>query len=156
MRRWLYNPEGTLIQEITLNASGGVEYRFDIVNNSSSWTEKRMYLPPDILQYRIIADRDANSRLVRAIYLNSKGDQLRVDVYHYDKSGMLTRVDMANMGESLYEYDHNRDLRRKTINMPGASAHGDIHEFTYDERRLLIRDDYLKRSTTTFQYTLRR
>jgi hypothetical protein len=154
VRRWLYDAEGRLSQEITYDQKGDVDYWFDVVRDGEDWTEQRMYSPPDHLQYRIAADRDANGRLSRATHYDPAGQVIRLDSYAYDSLGLLVRVAMGHMGERIYEYDEHQNLKRKSIIMPGMSVYGDVHEFGYDNRGLLIRMDHLHFSATTFEFTL--
>jgi hypothetical protein len=153
VRRWLYDAEGRLSQEITYDAKGDIEYWFDVARDGHKWTEKRMYSPQDRLLYRIAADRDASGRLLHATYYDPVGQSIRSDSYSYDSLGLLVRVALGHMGECIYEYDQRQNLARRSNNLPGMSAYGDVHEFGYDDRDLLIRMDHLHFSVTTFAFT---
>lgn len=153
VRRWRYDAEGRLTREVTYDATGAVEYWFDIVHDDLGWIEKRMYSWPDHLQYRIVSDRDASGWLLRAIYHDPAGQVLRADTYDYDSLGLLVHVAMGHIGECSYAYDQRRNLQRKSRILPGMSEYGDIHEFAYDHRDLLIRMDHRHFCTTTFVLT---
>jgi len=111
-----------------------------------------MYYGPGILNYRIVAERDANGRLSRATYYDATGAIKRSDSYVYDHLGRLVCIDMGNMGQSVYEYE-NQNLVRRSRNLPGASAYGDVAEFAYDYRGLLTSMDHLHFSVTSLSYT---
>ncbi len=153
VRRWRYDVQGRLSQEITYDAKGDIQYRLDVVRDRQGWTEKQMYSPLDRLQYRIAADRDVSGRLLRVAYHNPAGQIIRSDSYEYDSLGLLVRVAAAAMGEYIYEYDQRQNLKRKFRNLPGMSVYGDVHEFEYDDRNLIIRMDHLHFSVTTFAFT---
>jgi hypothetical protein len=147
-----YDGAGRLCKETSYAAPGEVDYHFDIVYSGDRWTEKLMYYGPEILNYRIVAERDANGRLSRATYYDATGEIKRSDSYVYDHLGRLVRIDMGNMGQSVYEYE-NQNLVRRSRNLPGASAYGDVAEFAYDYRGLLTRMDQLHFSVTSLSYT---
>jgi YD repeat-containing protein len=152
-RRWMYDAQGRLSQEITYDAKGDIEYWFDIASDGQDWTQKRMYYPPDRLHYRIAADRDASGRLLQTTYYDPAGQSTRSDSYSYDSLGLLVRVAVGHMGERVYEYDQRQNLKRRSNNLPGMSAYGDVHEFGYDDRDLVVRMDHLHFSVTTFAFT---
>ncbi len=150
---WIYDGNGKLAQEIAYEGSGKADWRFDIIYGNGGWKEKRMYSAPDNLQYTIVADRDASGKLLRANYSDPTGKTIRLDLYVYDSRGLLERVDMGHMGDRLYEYDSHQRLMRKIVNLPGASAYGEIYEFEYDDRDLLTRIVRLHFSVTALDFT---
>jgi YD repeat-containing protein len=139
VRRGLYDAGGQLVQDITFDAAGNPEYRFEIAYQGENWTEKRMYSPPDGLHYRISSQRDPSGRLTQAVYRDATDQTIRMDSYAYDARGRIVRVEMGNLGESTYEYDERDNLVRKSRIMPGASVLGEVYEFDYDARDLLVR-----------------
>ncbi|MFZ0772824.1 MAG: hypothetical protein WCA49_10340 [Candidatus Sulfotelmatobacter sp.] len=153
IHEWFYDGEGKLVQEIAYEGSGKVDWRFDVAYDNRGWKEKRMYSAPDRLHYTIVADRDAGGTLWRATYSNPTGETIRSDSYLYDSRGLLERVDMGHMGERLYEYDSHERLQRKTVNLPGASAYGEVYEFEYDDRDLLTHITRLHFSATLLDFT---
>jgi RHS Repeat len=153
VRRWLYDAQGKLSQEIACDAKGGIEYWFDVTCDDKGWREKRMYYPPGQLHYRIAADRDANGRLLRATYYDPAGESIRSDSYSYDNLGLLVRVATGQTGECVYDYDQRQNLKRKSNNLPGMSAYGDVYELKYDDRNLMVQVDHLNFSVTTFTFT---
>jgi hypothetical protein len=120
------------------------------------WTEKRMYSPPGLLHYRIVAERGEHGRLLRAMYEGATGEPLRTDSYEYGADGLLRRVDMGPMGERTYGYDERANLTLKRVNLPGASAHGEVYEFVYGTRGLLNRMTRRHVVVVMFEYTLDR
>lgn len=150
--RCAYDDEGRLRKETFYKAPGEVDYQFDIVYDDDRWKEKRMYSGPGRLHYRIAAERDANGKLLRAIYYDETGVIKRSDSYVYDHLGQLVHVDMGNTGQCVYEYE-NQNLIRRSRNLPGASVYGDFAEFEHDYRGLLTRMDHLHFSVTSLSYT---
>jgi YD repeat-containing protein len=150
VRRGLYDAGGQLVQDITFDAAGNPEYRFEIAYQGENWTEKRMYSPPDRLHYRISPQRDPSGRLAQAVYRDATDHTIRMDSYAYDARGRIVRVEMGNLGESTYEYDERGNLVRKSLIMPGASVLGEVYEFDYDARDLLVRMRQEQVSLTRF------
>ncbi len=138
VRQALYDGDGRLVQDTIYNAAGNADYRFEILYHGDDWTEKRMYSPPDRLHYRISAERDASGNLLRAVYLNAGNQTIRVDSYSYDAHGRIVHTELGNLGESTYEYDERNNLVRKSRVMPGASVLGEVFEFEYDDRDLIV------------------
>jgi len=153
IRDWRYDGFGGLLREITYDKSGGLDYWLEVVYDGQHWKEKRMYSGQDRLSYRIVAQRNAGGRLLQAIYQGPEGDTIRLDSFEYDSSGVLIRVGMEHMGERLYQYDARGNLGRKVVIQPGASAYGEVYEFQYDSRDLIVRMDYLHFSVTLFEFT---
>jgi len=139
VRQWSYDRRGRPVEEITYGPSGQVENRFEVTYDGGVWIEKRMYSPPGTLHYRVVAERGEHGRLLQARYEGAAGEPLRTDGYEYGADGLLRRVDMGQMGERAYEYDARNSLTLKRVSMPGASAHGEVYDFTYDARGLLTR-----------------
>jgi len=148
----VYDGEGRLRKEISYKAPGEVDYQFDIVYGGDRWKEKLMYSGPGRFHHRIAAERDADGRLLRALYYDGTGVIKRSDFYVYDHLGQLVRTDMGNMGQYMYEYE-NQNLIRRSRNLPGASVYGDVAEFEHDYRGLLTRMDHLHFSVTSLSYT---
>jgi hypothetical protein len=153
VRRWLYDVRGNLSQEITYDSRGDIDYWFEVMGNGQGWTEKRMYSRPNHLQYRIAAERNGSGRLRRTTYYDSNAQAMRADSYSYDSMGLLVRVEVGGMGECLYEYDQRQNLKRKSKILPGMSEYGEVYEFTYDDRDLVVRMEHLHFSVTTFVFT---
>jgi hypothetical protein len=62
-------------------------------------------------------------------------------------------VSMAHMGEWIYEYDEDDNLKKKTGLLPSASAFGENFEFQYDRRGLLVQSHHLHYNITVFEYS---
>lgn len=154
MYEWLYDEKGRLLREIAYEASGTINYRIEsIYNHDDDWKEKRMYLSGNDIHYRIVANREAQGRLTEGIYYDSSDQRIRIDAYVYDDRGRLVRVSMGHMGEWIYEYDEDDNLKKKTGLLPSASAFGENFEFQYDGRGLLVQSNYLHYNITVFEYT---
>ena len=153
VRRWNYDRRGRPVGEVTYGRSGQVEYRFEVAYDDAGWTEKRMYSSPGTVHYRVVAERGAGGRLLRARYEGPAHEALRTDSYQYGANGLLRRVDMGPLGESTYEYDERGNLTLKRTDMPGASADGEVYVFVYDARDLLTRMTRRHFVAITFEYT---
>jgi YD repeat-containing protein len=147
-----YDDGGKLLEDVAYDRLGNVDYRFDIAYDGRGWTERRMSSPPGRLHYRIVADRDAAGRLVRATFYDPNGETLRSDAYEYDARGRLARVDAGHLGGRAYEYGEDGNLAGKRIDAPGASAFGEAYEFEYDGRGLLTRMSRLHFDDTRFSF----
>jgi hypothetical protein len=57
--------------------------------------------------HRIVAERDADGRLLGTTYLrgDSSGDPIRTDRYQYDDRDRLVEVAMGLLGACWFEYD---------------------------------------------------
>jgi hypothetical protein len=151
--RCVYDDEGMPRKEITYTVHGEVDYQFDISYSDGYWKERLMYSAPGRLHYRVVAERDASGRLLRAVFYDAAGLATRSDSYAYDSLGRLMRVDLGNIGQCVYEYDEKRNLIRRSRNLPGASAYGDVTEFEHDGQGLLTRMDHLHFSVTSLSFT---
>ncbi|HYK05721.1 MAG TPA: hypothetical protein VE974_28485 [Thermoanaerobaculia bacterium] len=152
VHQWDYDAGGLLLRELAYEAaSGAVRSTLDVLYDGDLWTEKRMHYAPHVLSYRIVAERDGEGRLARAVHLDPAGAPMRSDRYVFE-GRVLNRVDMGPMGQRLYDYDARGNLGRKSIEMPGASAHGEVYEFKYDERGLLTAMHHLHGRSTTFRH----
>jgi len=150
---WIYDEKGRPLREMAYE-SGKMNYRIEMIrNHADDWKEKRVYLSGNNLHYRIVAKRDASGRLMEGAYYDSSEQKIRTDSYVYDERDRLVMMSMGHMGEWIYEYDENENLKRKTGHLPGASAFGDTFEFQYDGRGLLVQRNHLHYSTTVFEYT---
>lgn len=153
IHEWRFDSEGRPLEEIAFGASGEVSYRFAFVySDAGPWVEKRMYLGSGDLHYRIAATRTEDGRIAAATYYDASGRQLRTDTYVYDGTGRLVEVDAGQMGAWIYEYDERNNLKRRTENTPGMSVLGNVVEFEYDDRGLLLRMTHLHYSVTTVEY----
>jgi YD repeat-containing protein len=153
VRQWAYGERGRPLRQTAYESSGKISYRIEsIYDRGAPWSEKRVYLSGDDLHYRIVAERDAAGRLAREVYYDASGRQMRADSYLYDGRGRLARVDMGHMGEWIYEYDAEDNLKRKAGNLPSASAFGETFEFQYDGRGLLVEKVHLHYSATVFEH----
>jgi YD repeat-containing protein len=151
---WIYDPKGRLLQEIAYDASGKINHRFDLAyDHADKWKEGRMYLTAGELHYRVVADRDADGRIIAATYYDSSDQSIRTDAYIYDDRGRLVELDMGHMGEWIYEYDENDNLERKTGHLPGANVFGEVFELEYNDQGLLIQMNHLNHGVTVFEYT---
>jgi YD repeat-containing protein len=149
----IYDERGRPLREIAYEASGTTTYRIEsIYNHDDDWKEKRVYLSGNEIQYRTVANRKAKGRLTEGIYYDSSDQRIRTDSYVYDDRGRLVRVSMGHMGEWIYEYDEDDNLKKKTGFLPSASAFGENFEFLYDGRGLLVQSNRLHYSITVFEY----
>lgn len=154
IQEWIYDSRGKLLREVTYDTAGRISNRFEYVyDQKGNWKEKLMYLEDDMLNYRIAANRDGDGRILESIYYDSSGKRIRTDSYIYNNHGRLVRLSMGHMGEWIYEYDRNFYLKRKSGNLPSASAFGENYEFEYNDRGLLIRMNHLHYNITIFEYT---
>jgi hypothetical protein len=108
-----------------------------------------------LLHYRIVPKRDTEERLLAGFYYDSTGREIRVDYYFYDECGRLIRISMGQIGEWIFEYYGDSSLKRKIGNLSGGNAFGEIFQFQYDDRRLLLRMNHLHHDITVFEYTVR-
>jgi YD repeat-containing protein len=154
IHEWIYDEKGRPLREIAYEASGKINYRLEsIYNHDDNWKEKRVYLSGNDIHYRIVANRDAKGRLTEGDYYDSSDQRIRTDSYVYDDRDRLVRVSMGHMGEWIYEYDENDNLKRKTGRLPSASVFGENFECQYDDRGLLIQRNHLYFDITVFEYT---
>ena len=152
--QWIYDEKGRPLREIAYEDSGKINYRIELIyNHDDDWKEKRVYLSGHDIHYRIVANREAKDRLTQGIYYDSSDQRIRTDSYVYDDRGRLVRVSMGHMGEWIYEYDEDDNLKKKTGLLPSASAFGENFEFQYDGRGLLVQRNHLHYSITVFEYT---
>jgi YD repeat-containing protein len=151
---WIYDRKGRPLQEIAYETSGEIKYRFEFVyDHDDNWMEKRMYLSSNKPHYRIVSHRDAHGRIITGNYYDSSGQWIRTDSYIYDDRGRLVRMSMGHMGEWIYEYDENNNLKKETGNLSSASVFGENFEFLYNDQGLLMRTKHLHYSVTVFEYT---
>jgi YD repeat-containing protein len=149
----IYDEQGRPLRETSYEPSGAINFKIEsIYNHDDDWQEKRVYLSGNDIHYRIVANREANGRLTEGIYYDSSDRRIRTDSYVYDNRGRLVRVRMGHMGEWIYEYDEDDNLKKKTGLLPSASAFGENFEFQYDDRGLLVQSNRLHYSITVFQY----
>ena len=106
------------------------------------------------LMYSVVADRDATGRLLTATYVQAGGaDAIRSDTYRFDDHGRLVEVDMSPLGDCVFEYGATHGLlTRRSRNLPGASAFGDVLELEYDTRELPVRLTHENQSLTVLEY----
>jgi YD repeat-containing protein len=155
IHEWIYNDRGELLREIDSEGSGKINYRIEsIYGHEINWTEKQVYLSGNEIHYRIVADRDPEGRLTEGTYYDSSDQRIRTDSYIYDDRGRLVKVSMGHLGEWIYEYDENDNLKRMTGNLASSSGFGENFEFEYEERELLIKRSHLNYEVTIFDYTL--
>jgi nuclear transport factor 2 (NTF2) superfamily protein len=151
---WIYDERGRPLREIAYEESGKSHYRVELIYNpDDDWREKRVYLSGNDIHYSIAADREANDRLTKEIYYDSSNQRVRTDSYVYDDYGRLVRVSMGHMGEWIYEYDGDNNLRKKTGLLPSSSVLGEEFEFQYDHRGMLVQSNHLHYSSTVFECT---
>lgn len=150
---WIYDPRGRPYQEIAYESSGKINYKFEFIYDDENWSEKRMYLSSNELNYRVVPNRDAHGRIITENYYDSPGQRIRTDSYIYDDLGRLVKVNMGHMGEWIYEYDGKNNLIKKIGNLPSVSAFGENFEFQYDDRGLLKQMIHFQYSVTVFEYT---
>jgi hypothetical protein len=155
LRRWLYE-QGKPLQELAYGRDGRLDWRWEIVYRPDGlWQEKRMHAASGEPMHSVVADRDANGRLLTATYVKAGGgaDAIRVDTYRYDDRGRLVEVDMGALGDCVFEYGAAHGLlTRRSRDMPGASAFGDVLELEYDTRELPVRLTRANRSLTVLEY----
>ena len=149
-----YDSYGRPLREIAYETSGRVSTRFEYVyDRGEAWVEQRVYLIGDALHYRIVSNRDAQGRIVGAVYLEPSGQTIRTDAYLYDEKSRLIMINMGHMGEWIFEYNGAGNLAKKNGQLPSASAFGANFEYEYDDRGLLTRMNHLHYRVTTFEYT---
>lgn len=155
LRRWLYE-DGRRLQELAYDRDGQLEWRCELVYRPDGlWREKRMYAASGEPMHSIAADRDANGRLLTATFVQAGGeaDVMRVDTYRYDDRGRLGEVDMGALGDCVFEYGAAHGLlTRRSRNLPGASAFGDVLELEYDTRELPVRLSHANRGQTVLEF----
>ncbi|HKR65685.1 MAG TPA: RHS repeat domain-containing protein [Thermoanaerobaculia bacterium] len=152
MRQWHYDQSGKLVKDVAYDKSGNAAYWFDVSYEGEGWSEKVMYSAPAILSYRIVATRDGNGRLSTAVWYDPTGKILRTHHYAYENC-LLVHIDMGEMGECVCDYDARGNLLRRSITSPGASERGDVTQFEYDDRGLLMRMTRIAEATMSFAYT---
>jgi YD repeat-containing protein len=151
---WVYDLEGRPLKEVAYHAKSQVNYEFRFIyDHQENWREKKMYVHGNQVSYVIIPDRDARGMILNGHYYDSSGRRIRTDSYIYDDRNRLVRISMGHMGEWIYEYDENSNLKSKSGNSPSADVYGETFEFQYDDRWLLKRMNHLHRSATEFEYT---
>jgi hypothetical protein len=152
---WMY-AKGLPVKEVSYESSGRINYTFEFVyNNSKNWKEKRLYLSSGLFHYCIVPHRDVLERIVTATYYDSSSREIQKDSYFYDNFGRLIRMKVGQMGEWVFEYATDNNLKKRTGNLSGASIFGENFEFQYDDRGLLVRINHLHHDTTVLEYSLR-
>lgn len=150
---WEYDEKGRLQRETAYDTSGRVNYRLELIyNGDEDWQEKQMWLANDRLHYRIVANRDVNGCLLDATYYDSSDQNMRTDSYVYDERGELLRMNMGHMGEWVYEYDENENLKMKVGNLTSGNVYGESYTYEYNNLGLLIKINELHYSTTILNY----
>lgn len=157
LRAWQYEA-GRLLRELAYSRDGQLERRCELVYGSGElWREKRMYAASGEPMHHILADRDATTgRLLTATYVRSgaPADAIREDRYRFDDRGRLVEVGMGPLGECLFEYGEDHGLlTRRSRNLPGASAFGDVIELEYGGTLALpIRVAHVGWGSTVLEY----
>ena len=138
VRRRVYEA-GELVAELAYDRSGEIDYRIDVLRERTGWSEKQLRSASGAVELRVIAERDDSGRLLRAVFLDPGGEQLRAERYAYDEHGRLARVDAGALGFRTYDYGPGGELVRRTVVAPGASGLGDVVELEHDARGLPVR-----------------
>jgi hypothetical protein len=150
-RTGIFTPDGRLAKLSYQNPSGQEQYAFEFVYDASGvLTEKKMISGGEI-KYRVVAQEIQDGVLLRAVYLDEKGQPLGYDRYHYDH-GRLTRLDMGPMGEWIFEYNEQGQLARKTGALASHGPDMEIYAFSYSDKGLLLKMDRLDQDVVEMEY----
>lgn len=152
---WRYH-QGRLVEELAYDANARLERRCEVVYGEGSlWGEKRIRGASGELMHRIVAERDADGRLLGTIYVRdgSADEPIRTDRYRYDDRGRLVEVAVGHLGACRFEYQADPCLlTRRSRDLPGASAFGDVLEVHYDARHLPVTLDHKHLALTLLHY----
>ena len=152
IREVIFDPDGKVIKEISYVDPNGIvyEYRF-IYDDKGKLKEKSMYIDGSFWN-KLVAERDQDGFIIKDYAYDSTNKNTRIDYYSYDETHHLIQKNMGHLGVWYYQYDDNHNLIKLSGDIASGSEAGEVYEFYYDDKGLLLKKIHMYDSVTTYEY----